>query len=71
MVFGDSEARRVGDGAKIESWVKTWIRETIAGYTHDKCGMWAIELIDEEKSVGYCGFKRSPDLNGRKGIELG
>ena len=72
-MFSDPEVMRYSfDGVRSRIWVSKWIQKSRAHYESTSWGFgpWAVTLKGDNRFVGYCGFSRFDDVDGKPETEI-
>lgn len=72
-MFSDPEVMRYSfDGIRNRIWVSNWIQKNRVHHETTSWGFgpWAVTLKGDDRFVGYCGFSRFDDIDGKPEIEI-
>jgi len=71
LLFGDPIAMKYFPSVKDCKGTEEWLNENLKNYkTYGYC-LFAVEIKDDKKFIGYCGFIPQKDVNGKDEIEIG
>ena len=69
-IFSDSKAMEFFDGAKTKKQTLEWIDAVLESYEQHGFGIWIWFSKETAEFLGYCGFIKQADVDGKDEIEI-